>query len=66
MPNEPWPLNLEALKYSREALPVIAGPLAPPIEPLQKYRPGTLEELLEAQAGSVHPVVVVIPTELGV
>src|SRR2546426_10211717 len=35
MPNDPWSLNFEALKDSREALPVIAVPLAPPIEPLQ-------------------------------
>ena len=66
MPNEPWSLHLKVLKYRREALPVVTVPLAPPIEPLQEDAQRALEELLEAQAVSVHPVVVIIPTELGV
>jgi hypothetical protein len=66
MPNDPWPLNFEVLKDSREALPVIAVPLAPPIEPLQEHAQSAIEELLEARAVPVHPVVVVIPPELDV
>ena len=66
MPNDPWPLHLEVLQDSREARPGIAAPLAPPIEPLQEYPQRAVEELLEAQAVPVHPVVVVIPAELAV
>jgi hypothetical protein len=66
MPHKPWPLDFEALKYSLEALPGIAAPLAPPIEPLPEDAQRAVKELLEAQAVSVHPVVVIIPTELGV
>ena len=66
MPNDPWWLHLKVLKDSLEALPVVTVPLAPPIEPLQEYTQGAVEELLEARAVAVYSVVVVIPTELGV
>jgi len=63
MPNDPWPLHLKALKYSREALPVVPVPLAPPIEPLPEYPYRAVEEVLEARTVPVHSVVVVIPPE---
>src|ERR1700757_705576 len=56
--HNPRPLNLEVLQESREALPGIAGPLAPPIEPLQKDTYHAVEELLETRAVPVHSVVV--------
>ncbi len=66
MPYNPWPLNLEVGQESRETLPGIAGPLAPPIEPLQKDTYHAGDELLETRAVPVHSVVVVIPPELAV
>ena len=66
MPYNPWPFDLEMRKERLEALPVIAGPLAPPIEPLQEYTYHAVEELLEARAVPVHSVVVVIPAEFAV
>ena len=66
MPHNPWPLNLEVHQERLEPLPVIAGPLAPPIEPLQESTYHAVEELLETRAVPVHSVVVVIPPELGV
>ena len=59
MPNEPWSLHLKVLKYRPEALPVVTGPLAPPIEPLQEDAQRALEELLEARTVPVHSVVLV-------
>src|SRR6266508_650719 len=56
MPYNPWPLNLEVHKERLEALPVIAGPLAPPIKPLQESTYYAVEELLEARAVPVHSV----------
>ncbi len=66
MPDNPWSLNLEVRKERLEALPVIAGPLAPPIEPLQESTYHAVEELLEARAVPVHSVVIVIPSEFAV
>ena len=66
MRDDPWSLNLEVQQESRESLPVIAGSLAPPIEPLQEYPYHAVEELLEARAVPVHSVVVVIPPEFAV
>ena len=61
--NEPWPLNSEVLTNIHEALPGIAGPLAPPIEPLQAYTQRAIKEVLEARTVPVHSVVLVIPAE---
>jgi hypothetical protein len=66
MPYNPWPLNLEVHKESLEALPVIAGPLASPIKPLQESTYHAVEELLEARTVPVHSIVVVIPSEFAV
>ena len=66
MPYNPWPLNFEVHQESREALPVITGPLAPPIEPLHEDTYHAVEEVLEARAVPVHAVVVVIPPEFAV
>lgn len=54
------------LQESREALPVVAEPLAPPIQPLQEDAYRAVEELLETPAVSVHSVVLVIPPEFAV
>ena len=66
MPDNPWPLNLEVRQENLETLPGIAGPLAPPIEPLQESTHYAVEELLEARAIPVHSVVIVIPSEFAV
>jgi len=54
------------LQESREALPVVAGPLTPPIQPLQEYTYCAIEELLETPAVPVHSVVLGIPPEFAV
>src|SRR5262245_49303570 len=66
IPYNPWPRYLEVLQESREALPGIAGPLAPPIEPLQENTYYAVEELLEARAVPVHSVVLVIPPKFAI
>jgi hypothetical protein len=66
MPHEPWSLHLKVLKYSREALPVVTVPLASPIEPLQEYPQGAVEELLEARAVAMPSLVGGIPPEFAV
>ena len=66
IPHNPWPRYLEVLQESREALPVVAGPLTPPIQPLQEYTYYAIEELLETRAVPVHSVVAVIPPEFAV
>jgi hypothetical protein len=54
------------LKDILEALPVVAAPLAPPIEPLQEDAYRAVEELLEARAVPMPSVVVIVPPEFAV
>jgi hypothetical protein len=66
IPDDSWPFDFEALQYSHEALPVIAVPLASPVEPLQESTQRAIEELLEARTVPMHSVVLGIPSEFAV
>src|SRR5882724_8125859 len=65
-PNNPWSLDLKAREQLRVASPGVTAPLATPIAPLLQDPHGAEEELFEAGKVAVDPVVVVVPTELGI
>src|SRR6266850_2784928 len=65
-PNDPWSFDLEVRPSLVGARPVVAAPLATPIEPLFQNPQGLGEERLEPGKVAGHSVVVVIPAELGI
>ena len=65
-PNDPWSCYLKALDQLLVAGPVVAAPLATPVELLLKDTHGAVEELLKTGKVAVDPVVVVVSTELGI
>ena len=62
---DPWAWHVEVFEQIVEALPRETAALTPAIEPLPQSAHGLVEELLQPVAVARNPIVVVVPTELG-